>query len=517
MSSPVTRRDFVAQSAALGAVACAGDFAFLKNLPSLSAQDVRQARAVVGLESDIEPLVRFIEETPRDRLLEGVGQRIRGGTSYQELLAALMLAGVRGIKPRPNVGFKFHSVMVVNSAHLASLAAADRDRWLPLFWSLDNFKRAQDSNRSESGDWRMSPVAADAVPAAHQARDRFNQAMDSWNEEGADGAAASLARGFGAAEVQEIFWRYGARDLRDIGHKAIYTANAFRTIHTISWRHAEPILRSLAFAILKTDRGQENPSRNDYEPDRDWRENLPKAARIRAAWRRGRVTAEAGTDLLATLRTASSGDACTRIVEMLNAETDPSCIWDGLFLMGGELLMRSPNIVGLHTLTTMNALHYGYQATGNDETRRMLMLQGAAFLVMFRRSIERNRVPNHRIDRLERAQVPERVPQAVEEIFASVTGRAEDKMTAARKTLGLLHASADNAGPIMAAARRLIFSRGTDSHDYKFSSAVLEDFHHTSAAHRQKFMAASMFWLKGSGGQETALARRTRAALTNGN
>ena len=46
--------------------------------------------------------------------------------------------------------------------------------------------------------------------------------------------------------------------------------------------------------------------------------------------------------------------------------------------------------------------------------------------------------------------------------------------------------------------------------------AVL-DFHHTSAAHRHKFMAASMFWLKGSGGQETALVRRTRAALTNGN
>ena len=38
------------------------------------------------------------------------------------------------------VGFKFHAVLVVNSAHLASQAASDRDRWLPLFWSLDNFK-----------------------------------------------------------------------------------------------------------------------------------------------------------------------------------------------------------------------------------------------------------------------------------------------------------------------------------------------------------------------------------------
>jgi hypothetical protein len=34
------------------------------------------------------------------------------------VLAALLLAGVRNIQPRP-VGFKFHAVLVVNSAHLA--------------------------------------------------------------------------------------------------------------------------------------------------------------------------------------------------------------------------------------------------------------------------------------------------------------------------------------------------------------------------------------------------------------
>ena len=32
----------------------------------------------------------------------------------------------------------------------------------------------------------------------------------------------------------------------------------------------------------------------------------------------------------------------------------------------------------------------------------------------------------------------------------------------------------------MTGARRLIFTKGTDSHDYKFSSAALEDFYHVS-------------------------------------
>ena len=43
----------------------------------------------------------------------------------------------------PSVGHKFHAVLVVNSAHLASLASPDSDRWLPIFWALDYFKDSQ--------------------------------------------------------------------------------------------------------------------------------------------------------------------------------------------------------------------------------------------------------------------------------------------------------------------------------------------------------------------------------------
>jgi hypothetical protein len=65
----------------------------------------------------------------------------------------------------------------------------------------------------------------------------------------------------------------------------------------------------------------------------------------------------------------------------------------------------------------------------------------------------------------------------------------------------------------MTQARRLIFSRGTDSHDYKFSSANLEDFFHTTGPLRDRFLATGMFHLRGSGGGDTPLYRRIRAAL----
>src|ERR1043166_7515290 len=131
MFSPSHRRGFLKQTAGAGLLAGAGDYAFLQQLPALSAQEVRAARNMARVESDVEPLVRLIEDTPQNRLIEAAAERIKGGTSYQQLLAAVMLAGVRGIQPRP-VGFKFHAVLVINSAHLAPLAAEDRDRWAPL-------------------------------------------------------------------------------------------------------------------------------------------------------------------------------------------------------------------------------------------------------------------------------------------------------------------------------------------------------------------------------------------------
>jgi len=506
MSSSMTRRDLLNRSAQVGLLAGAGDFAFLNNLPAVADEP---ARRIVRLQEDIEPLVRLIEDTPRERLLPVAAERVRGGTSYQELISAVMLAGVRGIQPRP-VGFKFHAVLVINSAHLAGQAATDRDRWLPLFWALDNFKVSQERNRRE-GDWRMRPVDESRLPTAAQARRRFIDAMDRWDEEGADLAVAALARSAGGNEIAELFFRYGCRDFRDIGHKAIYVANSWRTLQTMGLRHAEPIFRSLAYALLERER-QNNPAENDYAADRPYRENLRRVPRIRAGWQRGRISRDASADLLATMRGATPDDASERVVGMLNDGIDPASIWDGLFLTAGELLMRRPGIVGLHCVTTVNALHYAFQASGNDETRRMLMLQGAAFLTMFRGMLFPNGglTADMRLDHLQSVAPRGEGAAVVEEIFADVS---RDRMAAARKTLAWLDANPGNAHALLAAARRLIFSRGTNSHDYKFSAAVLEDFFHTTPAWRKRFLATGMFNLTGAGGRETELCRRTRELL----
>ena len=70
-----------------------------------------------------------------------------------------------------------------------------------------------------------------------------------------------------------------------------------------------------------------------------------------------------------------------------------------------------------------------------------------------------------------------------------------------------------SAKPFIDEAQRLIYLKGTGSHDYKFSSAVLEDYRYMSKRWRDRFLAASVFWLQGSGKNDTPLVGRTRSAL----
>ena len=480
--------------------AAAGALGFLSKIPLVGAEDAKLDPKQVQFRPEIEPLVRLLEDTSREKLLEEVGARIKKGTTYREVLSALLLAGVRNIQPRP-VGFKFHAVLVVNSAHLASLRSPDSDRWLPIFWALDYFKSSQARDVAE-GDWTMTPVNEKNVPSPAKARNLFQEGMNHWDEEKVDAATAGLARTVGAQETFDIFARYGARDFRDIGHKAIYVANSWRTLQTIGWNHSEPVLRSLGYALLQHNGG--NPAENDHEADRPGRLNEKLLKEIRGDWQRGEVKKEAATEMLETLRSGSWEDASRKVVELLNKKISPQSIWDGLFQHASEMLMRRPGIISLHASTTTNALHYAHQHTSNDETRRFLLLQNAAFLTMFR---DRGGIKGGLVvDQFEQADGT----PGIEEIFADITSNKEQ---AARKALAYLKSTKDPKH-FMREAQRLIYLKGTGSHDYKFSSAVLEDYHHISPQIRDRFLAASVYWLQGSGKEDSSLVARTRAAMS---
>jgi hypothetical protein len=500
----LSRRTFTRTLGHAGFAASLGRIAFVSRWSSVSAAETRLPAHLVQFRPEIEPLVRLLEDTARERVIEEVASRIRKGLTYRDVVSALFLAGIRNIQPRP-IGFKFHAVLVVHAAHLAAQAASDSDRWLPILWAVDQFKSSQGRDIQE-GDWAMAAVDESAVPPAHRARQAFRDAMESWDETAADTAITGLARTVGAHEIFEILCRYGIRDFRELGHKLIYIVNAFRALEVIGWQHAEPVLRGIVYALL--DRvGDANPSKSDLPADRPFRRNEVLIREIREGWVQGLVDSELPRRLMSAAREGSAVDTSRLVVEQLNRGVGPASILDGLHLAASDLLVREPGILSLHAHTFTNAVHYAWQHVRSDELRRLLLAQNAAFLPLFRGEPKKKRLT---LESLE-PQMPSAkdIPGALEETFADV---GPNTALAASKLLSWLKEHPDPQ-PFADMARRLIFLKGRDAHDYKFSSAVLEDIPQIDERWRGRFVAASLFNLRGSAEKDTDLVKRIRDAM----
>jgi hypothetical protein len=497
-----------------GAVAGIGNLAFLDRSPVAAATTPEKP---VRHGPELETLVRLIEETPRDRLIEAAAEKIRGGTGYRDLLAATFLAGVRGIRARP-VGFEFHCVLAVHSAHLAAEGGPRSDRFMPVLWAMDNFKDAQVVKRRKGqGDWVLPVLGGARLPAPAQARRRYLEAMAAWDEEGADLAITALARSTPAEQIRDLLFRHGARDFRDIGHKAIYAANAWRTLGVIGWQHAEPVLRSLTFACLEHEGG--SPAERDAPADRPWRENLERVKTIRAGWQQGQAEPAAVGELLAVLRRSTPSEGCAAVAKMLNARTAPASLWDALHLFAAELVMRDAEIVSLHAVTSVNALHQAFQIAADTETRLLMLLQAAAFLPMFRQQIGDEYRGGSRVDAIEPAPRTASEAETLGQIFAQIFadmghGAGQESARATRTALHLLGRGRDQAAALCSGARRLLFAKGKGAHDYKFTSAALEDYQQVSPPYRNRYLAANLALLSGSDEPDNPLIPRARAALT---
>src|SRR5262249_12467351 len=376
MSSGLRRRRFLQMASALGLGAELGPWASLRTISPLRAEEARVKPEMVRFRPEIEPVVRLLEETPRERIIETGIIQLKKGLSYKDLLAGLFLAGIRNIKPRP-VGFKFHAVMVINSAHVLGQSAAVTERLLPLLWALDNFKASQ-AQDVKGGDWVLEPLDECRLPKTQRARGETVRAMEGWDSDGADGAMAALCRSSGAAQTMEPLWRYAVRDQRNIGHKAIFAAQCWRTLQAIGWEHAEPVLRSLVFGLLDL-QGDTRP-----RPVGPYEANLEIAGTIRRDWPIGRDDPSATRALLAAIRQATPEAASAEAVKLLNQGVSPGSVWDAAILSSCELLMQNPGILSLHATTSTNALHYLFTASGDDLTRRLALLQAVGWQPLFR-------------------------------------------------------------------------------------------------------------------------------------
>lgn len=511
-----TRREFLKSSAGAGMLLGCATPAALGALAPQARKEAQVTPDLVRFTPDVEPIVRLIEETPREKCFDMMVEQLRRGLPYRNFLAALFLAGIRNVSPHPP-GFKFHCVFAIHSANQMSLDAVSEDRLLPLFWALDQFKDSQ-ADDVRKGDFQMTELTG-PLPSPENARAEFHAAMQAWDEERASRAVAAFVRSCGADEIIEALWRYGARDFRSIGHKGIFVANSWRTLQTIGWRHAEPTMRSVVMALLDIGSGRQGGKSNGKGGSFDDKEHLANVERAKraqprlpASWTGSGHDDGATRDLLDAMRAGSVADACDQVLAQLQSgKTEAQGAWDAVHLAAGELIMRQPGILGIHAVTSTNALHYAFRTAANPETRLLLLLHGVAWMGRFREAMmgRGGKLGSVKITELPAEPTSDDEAKATLEVLELI---GKDTPAAASRAFALAqkHPQPDGYAKM---ARRLIFRKGTDAHHYKYAAAIFEDYGLVSPAWRPHLLATSVYYLRGTQQPDSKLMTRAVEAV----
>ena len=421
----------------------------------------------------------------------------------------MALAAVRNVQPYPVVGYKYHCIMMLRATDSITRHLSSSAKWLPIAWAADYFKEAQAQERNLSG-WRLPTRVAARAGNAAAARHALCAALDNWDREGADAAIVNYAQLAQPSEVFSVLFRYGARDLRAIGHKAIAVSNAHYLIELFGPDLAEPILRSTVAALQNSDAGP-NPARHDLPPDQPWRENLQRMHAIPPSWPHGREDPAAREELRAALYRVSEIESGTAVVAQLREGISPDAIWQVLFDTAAEMLMHQPGIVPLHALTTCDALHYAYRISADVATQQLSLLQCAAFIAMFRNFVGATR-SDVSLAALEPLPMDGAAVDAIDEIFAEVS--AGRRMQAVRKSLGYLQ-SGNSAEALIAGVRQHVVYYADEPHDYKYAEAMFDAYTHlTDPAWRSRFLSAGMAYFKAPAKQRRPLVEQMLQRLS---
>jgi len=168
---PRTRREFL-KDVGVGAVVASVGAGLAEDL-GFSTAFAQQGteRLTFG---NLEPLVTLMQETPAVRLIPTVVERLRGGTSLCDVVAAAALANARTFGGEDYVGF--HTIMAIAPAYYMAQEMPEAQRALPVLKVIHrNATRIQEFGgvRNEI----LRPVTAADVPNGRPAGEVLRDAV----------------------------------------------------------------------------------------------------------------------------------------------------------------------------------------------------------------------------------------------------------------------------------------------------------------------------------------------------
>jgi hypothetical protein len=327
------RREFLADVGRGMLVASVGSvLAQDLGLASLAMADGGAGRLTFG---PMEPLVALMQETPANRLLPAVVERLKGGTDIRQLVAAAALANARTFGGQDYDGY--HALMALVPSYQMSCELDEAHRALPVLKVLyRNTNHIQQMGGISHET--LHQIEPQALPTGRPGSDVLVNLTRNQDYDGAERAFAALTRDSLDHAYNDL--QYIVQDVPDV-HRVVLAWRAWALLDLTGKEHATTLLRqSVRFCcdeeawVKKSGANQElrsvipgliervqarRQTNGEKRPSADWVESL--AQKIYASSRR---------------------EAAEAVAEALIDGVSPEVIGEAISLAANQLVLHDP-------------------------------------------------------------------------------------------------------------------------------------------------------------------------------
>ena len=446
---------------------------------------------------DLEPLVTLMQETPAERLLPLIVERMRGGTELRQVVSAAALANARAFGGEDYVGF--HTMMAIApSYHMARELPAERQALPVLKVLFRNSSRIQEAGNARNDTLR--PVEPAAPPQGRDAGEVLRDQVRAVDITAAERTFASLCRGSADDAFNHLLM--AVEDQTDV-HRVVLPYRAWDLMGIIGRDQAHTLLRQSVRFCVRAERPnvvQHYSEMRTLVPRLLDRHNLltrPTGTRAADdAWVEG---------MIRTIFDSSAAEAASAVADALAEGMAPDAIGEAISLAANQLVLRDPgrsereaqpnkpvgsvhgDSVGVHASDSVNAWR-NIARISNARNRVVCLMLGAYHVARDRgfRSREHwnQRYPS--AEALAAVRVREQEP-LLRELDAAVRGR--DQMRASAVAQAYADANLP-ARPIFDLLLGHAISSDGALHAEKYYRTVTEEFAATRPAMRWRHVVA---------------------------
>jgi len=199
---------------------------------------------------DLEPLVALMQDTPADKLLPLLVERVKNGTDLRTLTAAGALANARTFGGEDYIGY--HTFMALSPAYEMSRELPAALKPLPVLKVLH-----RNATRMQANGGRKNEVLHEIEPATDLPKNRdggevLQELVRNRDTVGAERAFAAMAKGPIGEAYQHL--QFEVQDEVDV-HRIVLSWRAWMSIDLVGAQHAHTLLRqSVRYCVYQEKR-----------------------------------------------------------------------------------------------------------------------------------------------------------------------------------------------------------------------------------------------------------------------